>query len=558
MLNSFDGNNNTNNWNSGIYFSNHDFPLYQAPSCQRFGFELIEISDEEFERVVEITDEESKTSPEEKANSSSSSSLSDHLWTLSGSATGLAIGGAYNLIATASVFGKDTYACKVNPFGDFSVLSDINDFREHQGRTSIPLIFPICPLIYAAPLLLCSTWNTVAQSERCSKIFSQTWKHMTKDVVLPIGYNILTAMGGFMAREGIIHYRHVIPQLDTSGHVILQIAQNIFVLKSFQALKDTGTPFQQKTFAILHCAVAVTDGIWMFNTAANCHSVADVVAGVVCTSSAFAGIEGVKGLCHLTSRLTYGGISKIRGIYNDHVDQMGATARVLSSASWYASRGFELLKGAAAGIGLATALDPRNSIRNLSLLIFNPEAISDLFRFDLYFKFRDILANAKQEGFFIWLREWWFNIDPSSILHAACPKQEYFRQMNLFNNSVIPDPISPTAQLNSLVTAPVVEEIFARVLVQDVILKQLIAKLVHKISPQHAHLIESQIYTACRIVLTAALFTFGTDRNSEELIRHLISGIVYGILKENSGILGSIGAHTMSNFVTSIPDLFSC
>jgi len=156
------------------------------------------------------------------------------------------------------------------------------------------VISPFYPLIYLAPLFACAVWNTANQKKSSDKtIASLGWQHLSKDVLIPGIYSALVTGGGFVAREYIFGHSNR-QALDASGHVICQIAQNICVMKSLQALEETGTSLQKKTFIMLIAALAVTDGIWMYNTAANCHSVADVIAGLACSVIAYAGIESGK------------------------------------------------------------------------------------------------------------------------------------------------------------------------------------------------------------------------------------------------------------------------
>ena len=233
--------------------------------------------------------------------------MKKHAWIAAGSLTGLVVGGVINVIKTGSIFGNDKRACVNNQFGGFHIFGKINSFRENQLSESraklvdmvIPLnlINPLLPFIYLAPMFTYAIWNTVTQKKDAEKwmkkIFIQGCEHLYKDVVIPGMYATFLSVGGMVAREYIFDPLNQ-QKLDVSGHVILQIAQNLCAMKALQALKETGTSLQKKTFIMLNIAVAVTDGIWMYNTAAHCHSVADVIAGLACSAVAYAGIESGK------------------------------------------------------------------------------------------------------------------------------------------------------------------------------------------------------------------------------------------------------------------------
>lgn len=366
--------------------------------------------------------------------------------------------------------------------------------------------------------------------------------------------------GGFVAREFVRNNDHLFPsQLDTSGHVIYQLAQNLLVMKSFQSLKETGKPWQDKTFSLLHNAVAVTDGIWMFNTAANCHSVADVIAATACCVTTLAGIEGTKFVLRTGYDSTKKGCKLLLAtgsylISNDSTKIVREIShKVTSATGWCFSRGLDVLTDTVVSIGLNPS-----SLKDLHSVLVNPEIFKESIRFDLYHQFKELLANAKQKELIIWLREWWFNIDPSSILKAECPQKEFFNQLNLLYDTKIPTPNPFRADLPLIATFSTVEEALSRLLIQDMILKRLVKKVIHIISPQHASLADGKIYAACRIVLTSAIFSFSAKRNTEEQMAHFMTGIALGVIKERNGILGSIGANTMNRFVGSIPEIYSC
>ncbi|MBU6447045.1 MAG: hypothetical protein KGQ49_06575 [Verrucomicrobia bacterium] len=109
-------------------------------------------------------------------------------------------------------------------------------------------------------------------------------------------YLIALVIGGFILRKNIVQPL-MGRSVDTSGHVLIQMGYHIYNMKYLQALGKTGTPTQIKTLMAVHACWAATDAVWMFNTSAFCHSVADVVAAVACTSVVFAGVVACECLC---------------------------------------------------------------------------------------------------------------------------------------------------------------------------------------------------------------------------------------------------------------------
>jgi hypothetical protein len=236
----------------------------------------------------------------------SDSKACSHLWVTAGTLTGLILGGSANLIATGSIFEKDKRRCENNPFGGITPLIAINALRESQLELAreddllIP-IHPVLPFIYLVPLFAFAIWNTIPEKNSISEkgwkkvasVANRGWKQLSKNVIIPAAYSSIMAIGGLLVREYVFNHSNN-QVLDISGHVILQIAQNLCVMKSLQGLEETGSLLQARTIKIFHAAVAITDGVWMFNTSANCHSVADAVVGLACNCLTYFGIETCK------------------------------------------------------------------------------------------------------------------------------------------------------------------------------------------------------------------------------------------------------------------------
>lgn len=151
-----------------------------------------------------------------------------------------------------------------------------------------------------------------------------------------------------------------------------------------------------------------------------------------------------------------------------------------------------------------------------------------------------------------------------AILNADCPYQEYLNQVNLLsgeNNT--PESIAKVNVLQMIVIPAVAEELIFRGLLQDVILKRLVGKIVQKIAPSHAGLVDSKIYTAIRIALTTYAFmsiheakqAIMADSYVEQMVATIIRGIGFGILKEAKGLSWAIGAHAINNLSAFLPSI---
>jgi len=226
------------------------------------------------------------------------SQLKENIWIGAGSLIGLTLGSTYNLMNTGSFFGRDANICK-NPFGSLNPLLVINNFRENEylvtrKEHSLGLINPLCPLIYLVPIFANAVLDTAIQKKSFKESFETIISQAIKIVATPIFYSMSMAAVGLIAKGLMSASLNIFSNsaLDTAGHVIFQMIQHLCILKALQGYETSS--LQKKMFTILHVSVAVTDGIWMFNTASGCHSVADVIAGIACIALAYEVTEYVK------------------------------------------------------------------------------------------------------------------------------------------------------------------------------------------------------------------------------------------------------------------------
>ncbi len=110
-----------------------------------------------------------------------------------------------------------------------------------------------------------------------------------------------------------------------------------------------------------------------------------------------------------------------------------------------------------------------------------------------------------------------------------------------------------------VIRAPIINEIFFRGLLQDIILKRGVEKVVAFVSPKHAELVNSKAYTAARILITSALFSYYSRTNylDREVLPSFLLSTGLGLLKEKYGLTSAIGAHMLNAFVPMARDLFS-
>lgn len=151
----------------------------------------------------------------------------------------------------------------------------------------------------------------------------------------------------------------------------------------------------------------------------------------------------------------------------------------------------------------------------------------------------------------------------SAILGSDCPYREYLNQVNLLSGEHnTPESIAKFNIMQLIVIPAIAEELIFRGLLQDVILKRSVCKIVQKIAPSYAGLVDSKIYTAIRIALTTYAFMSLHDANRTimadsyvdmQMVATIIMGIGFGILKETKGLSWAIGAHAINNLSAALP-----
>lgn len=243
--------------------------------------------------------------------------------------------------------------------------------------------------------------------------------------------------------------------------------------------------------------------------------------------------------------------------------RVGNTGRNITSRVWTTSS--NLVKGAAAYSAAQAVISQGYNLDILYKTIFNPEAFEPqgperVFKAEVLAQQAELLAPQFQStGYDIP-----DTFNASAIRSADCPKAEYHHQISLATGEEVTKTTEVVGGLAVIVAAPIQEEILFRGIIQDLLLKRLVKKAVVKIAPQHASKVDSKIYTAIRILLTSAAFSYIHTYNKDivvqsyvdlQVIASIFQGISFGILKERMGLAASMGAHMMNNLVAMLPGL---
>lgn len=155
--------------------------------------------------------------------------------------------------------------------------------------------------------------------------------------------------------------------------------------------------------------------------------------------------------------------------------------------------------------------------------------------------------------------------NPERILESLCPKEEFMKQFAALNNWQSPWVCEiaaiPMTIITSVIAGPILEELIFRKGLQQVVLKDGVKKVIQKISPAHADLVDSKIYTVCRVVLTSICFGLLHYDNLQFASRELIDkqvyhaffiGMFFGFLKETDGLSACFCAHMINNLVVAL------
>lgn len=227
------------------------------------------------------------------------------------------------------------------------------------------------------------------------------------------------------------------------------------------------------------------------------------------------------------------------------------------AAKWCLSQGLSMLKGATVWSVLQGGYSRGDNFELMRTTFLNPEQLRST---PVDLKFLEMFLLKKIDPAY---REAGIRILDNFDLLVECPKKEYLRSFSrTFGIKITHQEIIKHNLLRWVVSTAFDQELIFRWLLQDVILKRCVKKAIRCISPQHASLVDSKIYTACRILIASLCFSASHHSNRTnlpdsyvdmQLYATFIMGIAFGILKETSGLAASIGAHAINNIVAIIP-----
>lgn len=231
--------------------------------------------------------------------------ITDCGWSIAGTVGGLFAGSAANLLKSGSLFTHDNTACAA-PFDRLFPLDIINNLRESDYKTiksrgvMTPTPFNLLyPGIHVAASLGCIVLNTIGEvrsgKDNLVDLGKKIGGRVATGVIYPTLHSSMLFLGSILAK---IYIRPILAQygIDVSGHAWYQISLAIHSANCLQEVLVNGTPKQKKAYLALVGAVAMSDAVWSYNSAANCHSVADIVSGVALVTLAHVGLSVTENL----------------------------------------------------------------------------------------------------------------------------------------------------------------------------------------------------------------------------------------------------------------------
>ena len=156
-------------------------------------------------------------------------------------------------------------------FTHIPVFGPINDWRDSQNM--LPLLEPTAFSIVAI-------WNAVKKDDAAPSLnMAGKIRSNLRQTVFPFLQALSTQFLVGTIRGQIGNAVWNAAKIDIAGHVCQQVVDLIQRLSLFQGLSKQGTSLQIRVAFVALAALSLTEIPWMFNTASNCHSVADVISG---------------------------------------------------------------------------------------------------------------------------------------------------------------------------------------------------------------------------------------------------------------------------------------
>lgn len=226
--------------------------------------------------------------------------LKNNSWAYAGSIFGNICGLATNLFRNASLFKNDFVSCKA-PFHGIQPLVVINNYRESR-KNIVSWIKPkpfhlVFPLIHLVPSLGFNAYNAICahKQNKASISLKNRVAVMVKSTIVPAAHSLFLLFG-FATVRVLLDEQTSRLGIDISGHIQVQCILGSHALHAAENMSDSATPSQIKMYSIAFLVCSVTDAIWAYNTAANCHSIADIVTGIACIAFTEMGFRATRQL----------------------------------------------------------------------------------------------------------------------------------------------------------------------------------------------------------------------------------------------------------------------
>jgi hypothetical protein len=183
---------------------------------------------------------------------------------VSGITLGLLAGSIVNFLQNQSFSSRSMIDCI--RFSYLPVLGEINDLRE-----SYALLWSWIMLPTMAFALSNAERRRQESGSLCNSFLA------IKPVLTTVLASSSVLLGGLYLRQTVAPY---IPSVDISGHVVKAVVQNYFCTALLRQTEQTFEPSQNSIIKGAVIIRSMTDLPWTFNTAAYCHTIADVVSAV--------------------------------------------------------------------------------------------------------------------------------------------------------------------------------------------------------------------------------------------------------------------------------------
>lgn len=209
-----------------------------------------------------------------------------------GTISGIVSGAISNIANSFSFFSHSIQDCR--DFSSTTMFGPISNWREKQFKGYLVPFFPL-PLIALTSLF--AIGNAFKKEVNVPRTAMSVAKKMTgnlyKMTVSPLLRNISANLIAFTLRGLFQDEFGKRFGIDVSGHAVLHFVYLAYIYNSLVSLSEVVSSNQAVLALIPLALLSFTEVAWMYNTTANCHSVADVVTGLAFGSLATLAVDKV-------------------------------------------------------------------------------------------------------------------------------------------------------------------------------------------------------------------------------------------------------------------------